>query len=143
TYCNTQQGFSGTGNITADPLFVNAAAGNYRLQATSPCINKGSAAAPSLPATDFDGAPRILGSAPDMGAYEFWSSAYGVWFVDRALGSDANAGSPTAPFKTVVKAITIASNGHKLYIKQGNYGTDKPRIIKSLRLFNWGNAGLS
>jgi hypothetical protein len=42
-----------------------------------------------------------------------------------------------------VKAINTATNGHKLYIKQGNYGTDTGRIVKGVRLINWGNAGVS
>jgi len=41
----------------------------------------------------------------------------------------------------------IAANGHRLYIKAGNYGIDKlptlPRMTKALRLFNWLNTGLS
>lgn len=83
-----------------------------------------------------------------MGVYEFWSSASGVWFVDTATGNNTTGnGSPTSPYKTVAKAYTIASNGHKLYIKAGNYGTDKlptlPRMTKSLRLFNWLDIGLS
>jgi predicted outer membrane repeat protein len=144
TYTNTQRGYSGTGNITADPQFVNPAGGNYRLQSNSPCLNAGSAAAPGLPATDLDGGPRILGSAPDIGVYELWVSASGVWFVDKVLGNDTTGnGSPSAPYKTVVKAINSASNGHKLYIKQGNYSTDRPRITKSLQLFNWANTGQS
>lgn len=144
TNSNTQRGYTGTGNITADPQFVNPAVGNYRLQATSPCLNTGSAAAPGLPATDFDGGPRLLGNAPDMGAYETWLASSGAWFVDKVLGNDTTGnGSPSAPFKTVVKAIASASNGHKLYIKQGSYGTDRPRITKSLRLFNWLDTGLS
>jgi hypothetical protein len=68
SHSNVQGGYAGTGNINADPRFVNAAAGNYRLQVTSPCLNTGSASASGLPATDMDGVPRILGSAPDMGA---------------------------------------------------------------------------
>ena len=31
----------GTGNLTGNPLFVNAATGNYRLQAGSPAIDTG------------------------------------------------------------------------------------------------------
>src|SRR3990172_7694173 len=58
-------------NIDADPLFVNAAAGNVHLTANSPAIDLGSPTAPDLPATDFDGNPRIIGPAPDMGALEF------------------------------------------------------------------------
>ena len=65
-YSCIQDGDAGVGNTAADPLFVNAAAGDYRLSAGSPCVNTGSAA--SAPATDLDGAPRD--STPDMGAYE-------------------------------------------------------------------------
>lgn len=144
TYSNSTFGYPGTGNISANPQFVNVGGGNYRLQSISPCLNTGSAAAPSLPATDMDGGPRLIGSAPDMGAYEFWNSASGAWFVDKTLGNDTTGnGSPAAPYKTVVKAINSASNGHQIYIKQGNYNTDKPRITKSLRLFNWTETGLS
>jgi hypothetical protein len=61
-----------TGNATDTakaPVFVDAPHGNYHEAATSPTINKGSAA----PANDTDaaGRPRTIGSAPDMGAYEY------------------------------------------------------------------------
>ena len=73
-YSDVQGGYTGKGNINADPLFVNASAGDFHLTAGSPCINAGSSTAPTgftLPATDFDGKNRIVGSAPDIGAYEY------------------------------------------------------------------------
>lgn len=38
---NATLGASGTGNITSDPLFIDAANGNFRLRPTSPCLNAG------------------------------------------------------------------------------------------------------
>lgn len=127
-----------TNCISANPLFVNAGAGNYRLQAASTSINAGTAAAATLTPLDLDGGPRVFGSAPDLGAYEFWNSATGSWFVDRAVGNDTTGnGSPATPYATVTKAVTSASAGHRIYTKAGNYGTDRPRITKVLKLYNW------
>jgi hypothetical protein len=58
-----------SGNISADPRFF--AAGDFHLQGTSPAIDAGNSGAPSLPATDLDGKPRISGVAVDQGVYEF------------------------------------------------------------------------
>ncbi|HOB75243.1 MAG TPA: choice-of-anchor Q domain-containing protein [Phycisphaerae bacterium] len=60
-------------NIDADPLFVDPASGNLRLQADSPCIGAGyNSEVPASLTTDLDGRPRIQGTPPvvDMGAYE-------------------------------------------------------------------------
>ena len=57
-------------NINRDPLFVDAVNGNVHLRTGSPAINAGTSSAPALPATDFEGDPRIVGSAPDIGADE-------------------------------------------------------------------------
>ncbi|MFA5367678.1 MAG: hypothetical protein WC333_07360, partial [Dehalococcoidia bacterium] len=72
-YCNIQGGYTGEGNIDSDPLFANAAAGDFRLSAGSPCIDAGSNSAPSIPALDFEGDPRILPvwGTVDMGVDEY------------------------------------------------------------------------
>lgn len=73
-YCCIKGYPSGTGSITNNPLFIDAANDDYRLRIDSPCVDSGS----SVYATgneDLDGNPRITGSQPDMGAYEFLAQA--------------------------------------------------------------------
>jgi hypothetical protein len=63
------------GNQTAAPIFVNAAGGDYREAAGSPTIDAGST--DRIGALDLAGNPRTLGSAPDIGAFEFVPPAAG------------------------------------------------------------------
>jgi parallel beta-helix repeat protein len=62
---------AGVGDISSDPLFVNAAGGDYHLTAGSPCRNAGWNGAPALPAVDYDGNPRTQEGTVDIGAFEF------------------------------------------------------------------------
>ena len=65
--------YNGSNTLTADPKFVDAVGGNFRLMAGSPAINAGSTAAyqnATGPATDLGGLPRILGGRIDLGPYE-------------------------------------------------------------------------
>lgn len=59
----------GTGVISGDPLFVDAASGDFRLRDDSPCVNAGNSGYASL-GTDFDGNPRVRDGRTDMGAFE-------------------------------------------------------------------------
>ncbi len=68
TYSLVQGGFAGTGNLSADPRFVNAATGNLHLLAGSPAIDTGTST--GAPAVDLDGVRRPQGAGFDMGAYE-------------------------------------------------------------------------
>jgi hypothetical protein len=84
-------------NIHTDPLLVDPATGDFHLQAGSPCIDAGESAAPSLPATDGDGEPRISGSAPDIGADEVSAtSSTPVLFWD--IGTDGGCFIATAAY---------------------------------------------
>jgi hypothetical protein len=61
----------GTGDFSdAAPLFMDRATGDYRLQNTSPCINKGDDSAVRTGWSDLIGNTRIQGNHVDIGAYE-------------------------------------------------------------------------
>jgi hypothetical protein len=66
-------GFIGTGNITNNPQFVNFAAGNYKLNKTSLCINTGTNQVWMTGALDLAGTNRLdwRDGLVDMGAYEY------------------------------------------------------------------------
>jgi hypothetical protein len=66
SYSLTEITQPGAGNKTGDPLFVDAANGDYTPGAGSPALNAGNAA--DAPDVDIDGNAR--GNAPDMGAFE-------------------------------------------------------------------------
>jgi len=79
----------GTGNIDANPMFVNAAGGNYSLMPGSPAIDAGSSVRYlGGPLSDLAGNDRgqddpdtadtgevVIGAAIDIGAYEFTPEA--------------------------------------------------------------------
>ncbi len=71
SYSDVEGGYSGTGNIDADPLFYAA---TYRPVSSSPCIDAGSNA--SAPAVDLEGDSRPVdgngdgAAVTDLGAFE-------------------------------------------------------------------------
>ncbi|MDP2895774.1 MAG: choice-of-anchor Q domain-containing protein [bacterium] len=61
----------GPGNIVDNPLFVDSAAGDLRLQSGSPCIDAGASYYwLTWPQRDLDGNCRLAGEGVDMGCYE-------------------------------------------------------------------------
>lgn len=66
--------FTADHTLDADPVLVNPALGNFRLNADSPCINAGDAAGAA--ATDYEGAPRPVDGAVDIGADEYTAVSY-------------------------------------------------------------------
>lgn len=74
SYNNARANFSvGTsaisGSVSADPQFIDYAAGNYQLKSASPAVNRGGTK--YAPATDLLGTARPQGSGIDIGTYEY------------------------------------------------------------------------
>lgn len=92
-YCCTPDSFLyGVGNIPNEPLFIDLAAGNFRLQSNSPCIDVGTNAYAHA-ATDLDGRPRIVNAITDIGAYEFQPEVSGLfigWLQQYGLPTDGS-----------------------------------------------------
>jgi parallel beta-helix repeat protein len=77
TYSDIEGGWTGTGNINSDPLFVddtNADPGlrDYHLSTVnSPCVDYGTSS--GAPSDDIDGESRPNGSGDDMGSDEYYA----------------------------------------------------------------------
>ncbi len=75
TYSDVQGGYSGEGNIDADPQFSDAANDDFHFEANAPVVDAGTN--DGIAATDFDGSARPFdgdrdGTAvSDMGPYEY------------------------------------------------------------------------
>lgn len=80
----------GTNIIDKDPLFVDAANGNLRLQACSPAVDSGHNTAVAT-TTDLDGNTRIIHNTVDLGAYEYNGPLY-TFYPDA---DDDGYGSPS------------------------------------------------
>jgi len=143
-YSCTTPSLGGT-NIGADPMFVDAAKGDFRLQPNSPCIDKGNNAVVDW-AFDLDGNPRIYNNVVDMGAYEWTPGAeppvITTWHVSDTTGNDANSGASWATAKkTIQAAIDASSAGHTIIVTNGTYApittANKAITLQSVEGAEW------
>jgi predicted outer membrane repeat protein len=93
THSDIQDGWAGTGNIDADPQFVDAANGDYHLAAGSPAIDTGTPA--GAPTHDIEGTTRD--ATPDMGAYEWRFRIFLPLVLKRFDPAHPPTPTPTAP----------------------------------------------
>ncbi len=102
--------------MSADPLFANAAANDYHLSSTSPCIDAGLDQDWMTGAQDLDANSRINNGAVDIGAYEFTTALpapakLGNISTRLAVGTGDNVLiggiiiQGTVPKKVIIRAI--------------------------------------
>lgn len=110
--CTVPLPTNGIGNVASDPLFVDFANHDFRLQSNSPCINAGNNWTLTNrqfqylgPAGgygyvwftnlfDLDGNPRIVSGTVDIGAYEFQGSGSQIsyaWLQQHGWPTDCSA----------------------------------------------------
>ncbi|MBI3119846.1 MAG: DUF1565 domain-containing protein, partial [Candidatus Hydrogenedentes bacterium] len=131
SYSDAQGGYSGTGNIDADPLFADPAAGNLHLQPGSPCIDAGDNA--SAPATDLDGDARPFGAGVDQGADEFIGATppAPVIFVDIDNTGREDGASWATAYDSIQEGVDVASveGGGEVWVAEGTYtGVSSPVV---------------
>jgi parallel beta-helix repeat protein len=131
SFSDVQDSWAGTGNIDADPLFVDANGpddiigtqdDDLRLLFGSLCINAGDPNyTPAPDETDLAGNPRVVGRRIDMGAYEDQLS---VIYVD-ADATGANNGLRWADaYKYLQNALTVAEPNYEIWVAKGTYQPD-------------------
>jgi len=78
TSSNIKGGWSGTGNIDANPLFADPINLDFHIKYNSPCRDTGDKTLADLPIFDFENDLRIAYGEVDMGADEFYNHLYTI-----------------------------------------------------------------
>ena len=124
TWSIVKGGWPGTGNSAADPLFANAAGGDYALLAGSPAIDSG-LPTDSVSGFDLAGTPRRLDGLLDVGSE-----------VDRgALEFDNVRLATSSPAAGVLKIDLTGTAGLQTFILASP-------STGSLRVEKWGTFGI-
>jgi hypothetical protein len=115
---------AGLGNQSAEPLFADS---DYRPAAGSPTIDAGAFDA-LVSAPDPDGRSRMIGSAPDIGAYEY------------APPPPDDAGTATPQLPDDLKGVPLPQQGRSMVVA-ATRGTVRVRVPGSDRFTTLDQAG--
>ena len=108
---------NGSGNIDAEPGFVDPEAGDFHLAADSPCLDTSLATFEG--ALDFEGDPRD--ALPDMGADEFAPHLYVAPHTEQHALPDSQPPAPGGPVgsRDAVVLRVIGAPGERAWIVAG------------------------
>ncbi|OGS20208.1 MAG: hypothetical protein A3J83_08740 [Elusimicrobia bacterium RIFOXYA2_FULL_40_6] len=129
------------GNISQDPLFINAPSKNFKLQPGSPCINNGKTLAGVT--NDFDRNTRPNGSGYEIGAYEyiFSTDATPPEDVVQVRDGDSGADMSSATVLTRLSANWDASTDSETGISKYYYAIGTFPGVSDISA--WTDVGLS
>jgi hypothetical protein len=105
-----------------DPLFVDAANGDYRLSSNSPLIDQGYDSG-NLESFDLDGYPRESGDAVEIGAYEYQINSIITGTNTNDLLQGTSGIDYIYTFEGVDAVSALASNDTITLTADGVYGT--------------------
>ncbi len=114
-------GVTGSNNIDANPLFVDASNYNLRLTNNSPARNTGNN--PSVPfntLTDLGGNPRITDSTVDMGAYENTCSSARI-YVNQLAAAGGDGSTWATAFTNLQDGLDLGVCDNEIWVAQGTY----------------------
>ena len=107
TFCCTTPAVSGEGNISDEPNFFDAEAGDYRLGFCG-AIDAATPRGWHEGALDLAGEGRVFGNGPDIGCYESHSADLGCDFsVDLPVGTAPHKVTATATCSAGVEGTTF------------------------------------
>jgi hypothetical protein len=121
TYSDIQGGWPGAGNIDADPRFVDADAGIFRLTPCSPCVDTAGLFGPQI---DIEGTVRPLdilyagnegtGAEFDMGAYEADPGEVGPCAPPPSVERFPAGGGASFHYDSLAEALAETGAGDEL-----------------------------